>query len=401
MKERSAANQMDPLGWDYQSRMHGKPLDGDGPSPGEPADWSQCQHGTWWFLPWHRMYLIQFERIIRAFTEVSDWALPYWDYPNASEAEIPPSFLTQKSPLYNSTRTAIRSKYAEPTWQDAGTFTAFGGIAQKTPAHHGHQAGFLEMNPHNYVHGFVGGDMGDYQSPLDAVFWIHHCNIDRLWEAWLTQPGRVNPTENIWLDQTFDFPDPVESSGRRSLLISDIVSTAWAGYTYDDVMVAPVRRQFMLADMGPARQRKDDELELLGATTTSGSVQEAAQIGIVPEAAERHRALLADFAIDNDVPPLYLRLENVGMESGDASSMWNVYVGQSGSDERFLAGTIAPFGLAGLTASGGRQTITFDISGLGAQLLEGDSIEVTSEPAHKRVEGIPFWERAGLYTTAE
>ena len=27
-------------------------------------------------------------------------------------------------------------------------------------------------------------------SPNDPVFYLNHCNVDRLWEAWLTQHGR-------------------------------------------------------------------------------------------------------------------------------------------------------------------------------------------------------------------
>ena len=28
-------------------------------------------------------------------------------------------------------------------------------------------------------------------SPNDPVFFLNHCNVDRLWEAWLTQHGRT------------------------------------------------------------------------------------------------------------------------------------------------------------------------------------------------------------------
>jgi tyrosinase len=27
-------------------------------------------------------------------------------------------------------------------------------------------------------------------SPNDPVFYMNHCNVDRMWEAWLTQHGR-------------------------------------------------------------------------------------------------------------------------------------------------------------------------------------------------------------------
>ncbi|MDQ3937568.1 MAG: tyrosinase family protein, partial [Chloroflexota bacterium] len=37
---------------------------------------------------------------------------------------------------------------------------------------------------HNRVHLWVGGDMGPGTSPNDPVFFLHHCNIDRLWALW-------------------------------------------------------------------------------------------------------------------------------------------------------------------------------------------------------------------------
>src|SRR4051794_37897578 len=87
MRQRSQRNKMDPLGWTYQSLIHGRP-GSDQPQRGDPADWRQCQHASWWFLPWHRMYLLQFERIIRSLTNEPGFALPYWDYPNASNLHI-------------------------------------------------------------------------------------------------------------------------------------------------------------------------------------------------------------------------------------------------------------------------------------------------------------------------
>jgi tyrosinase len=43
--------------------------------------------------------------------------------------------------------------------------------------------GVLESNPHDNVHGFVGGLSGlmaSSQSALDPIFMMHHCNIDRI-----------------------------------------------------------------------------------------------------------------------------------------------------------------------------------------------------------------------------
>ena len=46
--------------------------------------WNQCQHQSWYFLPWHRAYLHTFEDVvadaIRSLQGPTDWALPYWNY---------------------------------------------------------------------------------------------------------------------------------------------------------------------------------------------------------------------------------------------------------------------------------------------------------------------------------
>ena len=43
---------------------------------------------------------------------------------------------------------------------------------------------------HNRVHVFVGGDMSPSTSPNDPVFYLNHCNEDRIWERWMQpQPG--------------------------------------------------------------------------------------------------------------------------------------------------------------------------------------------------------------------
>src|ERR1017187_7513804 len=59
--------------------------------------WDQCQHGSWYFPPWHRGYLLAREAQIRAAVIAlkgpADWALPYWNYFGpADEFNIPPAF---------------------------------------------------------------------------------------------------------------------------------------------------------------------------------------------------------------------------------------------------------------------------------------------------------------------
>src|SRR5262245_50518727 len=74
MKRRSNANPADPTGWTFQANIHGT-YD----TPARP-DWNQCQHGSFFFLSWHRMYVYFFERILRTASGDPIFALPYWNY---------------------------------------------------------------------------------------------------------------------------------------------------------------------------------------------------------------------------------------------------------------------------------------------------------------------------------
>lgn len=53
--------------------------------------------------------------------------------------------------------------------------------------------GWQPVNPysglHNRVHVWVGGDMLPSSSPNDPVFYLNHCNVDRIWASWLQRNG--------------------------------------------------------------------------------------------------------------------------------------------------------------------------------------------------------------------
>ena len=59
------------------------------------------------------------------------------------------------------------------------------------------------MQPHNNVHGLIGGHGGLMTRPasaaLDPIFWLHHANIDRLWQTWNQgPPARPDPPDSFW-----------------------------------------------------------------------------------------------------------------------------------------------------------------------------------------------------------
>src|SRR3954453_15139375 len=64
----------DPTSWRYQAAVHEyvraedplKKASDKLPTAAERKKyWTQCQHNSWFFLPWHRMYLHFFEQIVK------------------------------------------------------------------------------------------------------------------------------------------------------------------------------------------------------------------------------------------------------------------------------------------------------------------------------------------------
>ncbi|HKP05422.1 MAG TPA: tyrosinase family protein [Chthoniobacterales bacterium] len=71
--------------------------------------------------------------------------------------------------------------------------------SSKTPSHNTQpdsstEFSILEGFPHNKVHNYIGGvgpidpgpygNMTNFLSPVDPIFFLHHSNMDRLWDVW-------------------------------------------------------------------------------------------------------------------------------------------------------------------------------------------------------------------------
>ncbi len=70
---------------------------------GNAAGFNKCPHGNWYFLPWHRAYLVMYERTVRQLTGHDDFALPYWDW--TADRQLPaafsqPTWNGQPNPLF-------------------------------------------------------------------------------------------------------------------------------------------------------------------------------------------------------------------------------------------------------------------------------------------------------------
>jgi len=179
---------------------------------------NHCTHGNWWFLPWHRAYLFNFEAICRKLTGNNDFALPYWNW--TTSPSIPAPFWGNGNPLFNSSRVATQTSTVNSSVCGASNITnnvlaqtnfLLFASAQATAQNQNVGYGVLEGGPHNYVHGFVGGDMGTYMSPLDPVFWCHHNMIECLWIDWNINMGNANTNDSAW--SSFTFNDFVDGDG--------------------------------------------------------------------------------------------------------------------------------------------------------------------------------------------
>jgi tyrosinase len=189
---------------------------------------NKCQHGNWFIWPWHRMYVYFFEQIVINLSGFSGFALPYWDW--SRNPSVPDLFW--QAPLLDTTRVVTQgqmiptpsfNQFVSPTVisqiLNIANFGTFGGTASG--------GGQVEFVPHNFIHRWISGDMATAGSPTDPIFWMHHCNCDRLYSTWISKhPGRL-PTAPAWLNREFkDFCN-------KGLQVSQTSNSTALGYTYD------------------------------------------------------------------------------------------------------------------------------------------------------------------------
>lgn len=203
-----------------------------------------CPHGKPGFASWHRVYLDRFEAICAELIGKPDFALAYWDW-TADDGKLPNPFFDLES-------------LTVAKWNDDGSdfgTTGIRGLArgvglQSDPNRGGaffarnidsilRENSFnrlwrrLESSPHNNAHVIVGaggGHMGNMLSPLDPIFWLHHCNVDRLWAEWQAASNAV-PTLDLVFDQMFCNEDGQLADFRAD----DYVNLASLNFSYDTI----------------------------------------------------------------------------------------------------------------------------------------------------------------------
>jgi tyrosinase len=250
MMNTSLTPEANPLSWTFQWYTHfvksppgmASELTRIYPQPNAPFRalaqqmWDTCQahngQNEDFFLPWHRMFVYYFELIVRQLSYEPTFTLPYWNYSNPAQAAIPPEFAVTTSPLYRSSRNpGVNSGNKIPA-----SLVALSALQDKTYSPNGVAGGFcgdLDFGLHGNVHTWVGNNVGMASiqwAANDPIFWMHHCNIDRLWASW-NKGNCKNPTYSAWLNQQFVFADI--NGNKVVATVKNFNDTAQLSYTYD------------------------------------------------------------------------------------------------------------------------------------------------------------------------
>jgi tyrosinase len=371
----------DPCSWLFQWYTH------ETPDPGKAHElltlsvaqrplatemWDTCQNHPHaeglmttedQFLPWHRMYVYYFEQICRSVLGDVSFTLPYWNYTDPSTTGIPLPFRDDTNPLFYIVRWE-QINGCEGTGQ--GTYCVNSGdpipnlnlddLKQSTYTDFCSQ---LDRNLHSKVHlgvGPAGGGMTSlYWSPNDPIFWLHHCNIDRLWASW-NAAGGLNPTDAGWGGQQFVFAQPSAGSCTRVVATTGAFSDISAlGYSYDHLETPPpgklkgpsilAHREPLLRSAGLTEiKRQGTGIRLLGRVS--------------PSLSDRLSALTGDRRI-------YLLLDNY-MTNAEPGVTYGIYFNLAGKLPSKAniprAGTLTFFGAVMPPGRNMRMTVSFDVT---------------------------------------
>jgi tyrosinase len=300
-------------------------------NPGDPAYFQEQ-----FFLPWHRYFVYYFEQIIRSVLQNPNFSLPYWDYlggPPASTV-IPEEFRNPSSPLYRPNRNVGvndgqpidigpgRTRLSAAPFRETLYINATGNI------------GFcpqLDGNPHGAVHVDVGNSTNMGRVPTaagDPIFWLHHCEIDRLWESWNRLPNRRNPA---WPTRSFVFANG--SGGMVTAPVAGADRVALLGYEYDNYFVPPGIPTAAVASAAPV-----DGPERLAAAVSPVEVRGVAPPVVLGDAPVRASLALPVAPVGATVPSalrfaaplgsrnLYLVLDGIMLHAQPGDIVYDVYI---------------------------------------------------------------------------
>jgi tyrosinase len=269
--------------WHAQTMMIGAGTDSD-------TNGRNFAHRGPIFLPWHREFIRRFELDLQK--EVPGVTLPYWDW--AADAALRPKEDTpdipawKQSPIWqedfmggngdrNNKNIVMDGPFKDWITQEVdenGSFSLKGRLTRnfgvdiptpptQTDVFNAFSLGFydspywdvfskgfrnaLEGWPngpqlHNRVHVWVGGTMELMTSPNDPVFFLNHCNVDRLWALWQDiRFDRDYPDDETIIDKNWYKIDGLNLNDKmypwgndpNSKTIADVLDHRKLGYVYE------------------------------------------------------------------------------------------------------------------------------------------------------------------------
>lgn len=220
------------------------------------------------FLPWHRYFLLTLERLLQQTLNDETFRIPYWDFcadaalPNPTTSEIwsaanlgqfvQPEWRVRLAMngstgnLMQVDRTLLRQLGRGgrlPSRNEAREVLQQESVYDQAPFNSSSSGGMrnrLEgwVGParlHNNVHVWVGGDMSLSSSPNDPVFFLHHCNIDRMWAGWQQSHSQSDYLPDMTAGAELQFhriDDPLYSVFEEIVTSRDMLQYQ-AHYQYD------------------------------------------------------------------------------------------------------------------------------------------------------------------------
>ncbi|WP_336170867.1 tyrosinase family protein [Acinetobacter sp. 161(2023)] len=227
--------------------------------------WGTCQHGNLNFLPWHRMMLYFYERTVRKYVG-QDYSLPYWDYyeekaANGKGLALPKLVRgKQAGTLYDQFRTpGLNTNISAIDPDNASAAQAFKWNNFQAFSNQ------LQSQPHGVMHCAVGKncvlpDMGFVPiAGLDPVFYMHHANIDRLWQCWLNKKANGQPITLEWAKKNLGMPDSwydtrytfADENGKKvTMTIADVFTPGKIPVRYTNENACKVQASVMTNQTG-------------------------------------------------------------------------------------------------------------------------------------------------------
>ncbi len=228
------------------------------------ADLIDEVHGTLQFLPWHRAFLLRFEDMLCQESDDPTFGLPYWNWCDDVTR-------MRGAPMWGATRLGgwgngvSIGPFSGAQWPTLATVPPPGSrmpnfvgrnlvradagnsepvttndrvLANLRLARFESFSEDLENNIHGHMHNWVGGGQGQMGfvpvSVNDPVFWLHHCNVDRIWAQWQSLfPDQ--PTEGPGLTEATLLPKTLDRNGydQGRVTVASVLDAPNNRYVYE------------------------------------------------------------------------------------------------------------------------------------------------------------------------